>query len=41
MGRPGMIPEELFEAFQSNDEDTAFEYGRNIDFLKKNKAELN
>ena len=31
---------DLFEAFQANDEETAVEYGRDIDFLKKNNAEL-
>ena len=30
----------VFESFQDNDMDTALEYGRNIDFLKKNNAEL-
>ena len=38
--RPGRIPEELFERFQNNDMETALEYGRNIDFLKKNNAEF-
>ena len=38
--RPGRIPSDLFESFQENDMDTALEYGRNIDFLKKNNAEL-
>ena len=38
--RPGKIPAELFEAFQTNDAETAAAYGRNIDFLKKNNAEI-
>ncbi len=29
-----------FEAFQTNDAETAAAYGRNIDFLKKNNAEI-
>ena len=28
------------EAFEANDMDTAMRYGRDIDFLKKNNAEL-
>ena len=38
--KPGKIPAELFEAFQTNDTETAAAYGRNIDFLKKNNAEI-
>ena len=38
--RPGRIPTDLFEAFQANDEETAVEYGKDIDFLKKNNAEF-
>ena len=38
--KPGKIPTELFEAFQTNDAEIAAAYGRNIDFLKKNNAEL-
>ena len=38
--RPGRIPAELFEAFQANDTETAAAYGRDIDFLKKNRAEF-
>ena len=38
--RPGRIPKELFEAFLENDHETAMAYGRDIDFLKRNKAEL-
>ena len=34
------ISTDLFEAFEANDMETAFEYSRNIDFLKKNNAEL-
>ena len=37
---PGRIPMELFECFMNNDMDAATEYGRNIDFLKKNNAEF-
>ena len=38
--KPGKIPTELFEAFQTNDAEIAAAYGRNIDFLKKNNAEI-
>lgn len=38
--KPGKIPAELFEAFLENDPETAMAYGRDIDFLKKNNAEL-
>ena len=38
--RPGRIPTELYEAFQANDPDTAMEYGRNLAFLKRNRAEF-
>ena len=38
--KPGKISTDLFEAFEANDMETAFEYSRNIDFLKKNNAEL-
>ena len=38
--KPGRIPAELFEAFLENDHDTAMAYGRDIDFLKRNNAEL-
>ena len=38
--RPGKIPSELFEAFQTNDMEIAMSYGRDIDFLKKNRAEF-
>lgn len=38
--RPGKIPPDLFEAFAANDMETAQNYGRNIDFLKRNNAEL-
>ena len=38
--KPGKIPAELFEAFLENDHDTAMAYGRDIDFLKRNNAEL-
>ena len=38
--KPGKIPAEWFEAFQTNDAETAAAYGRNIDFLKKNNADI-
>ena len=38
--KPGRIPKTLFEAFQENDAETALAYGRNIEFLKKNRAEF-
>lgn len=38
--RPSKIPRGLFEAFQDNDAETALAYGRNVEFLKKNHAEL-
>lgn len=38
--RPGRIPADLFESFLCNDMETALEYGRNIDFLKRNNAEF-
>ncbi|MBQ3480884.1 MAG: DUF1062 domain-containing protein [Oscillospiraceae bacterium] len=38
--KPAKIPTERFEAFQTNDAETAAAYGRNIDFLKKNHAEF-
>ena len=38
--KPGKIPADLFEAFQTNDPETAASYGRNIGFLKKNNAEI-
>ena len=38
--RPHRIPEDLFEAFQNNDEETALSYGVSVEFLKKNKAEI-
>lgn len=37
---PKKIPQELYELFLDNDEKTAIEYGNNIDFLKRNKAEF-
>lgn len=33
--KPGKIPVELFEAFLENEDETAGNYGRDIDFLKK------
>ena len=38
--KPGRIPAEQFEAFLENDYDAAMAYGRDIDFLKRNNAEL-
>jgi len=38
--RPSKISTELLEAFFDNDEDTAMVYGKDIDFLKRNRAEL-
>ena len=38
--KPGKIPAKLFEAFQTNDAEIAAAYGRNIDFLKINNAEI-
>jgi len=38
--KPGKILQDLFEAFESNDTEIAYEYGKNIDFFKKNNAEL-
>lgn len=38
--KPAKIPHELYELFLTNDEDTAYVYGNNIDFLKRNNAEL-
>ncbi len=38
--KPGKIPPDLFEAFQANDEDVAEAYCSNIEFLKRNKAEI-
>ena len=37
---PDKIPPELYELFLENDEDTAYQYGYDKEFLKKNKAEL-
>lgn len=37
---PARIPKELFEAFQSNDADTAEAYGRDIAFFRRNHAEF-
>lgn len=38
--KPKKIPADLFELFLGNDEATAYQYGNNIEFLKKNNAEL-
>lgn len=37
---PARIPPELFEAFQANDTEMALAYGRDAEFLKKNRAEF-
>ena len=38
--KPSKINHELYELFLANDEDLAVEYGNNIEFLKRNNAEL-
>ena len=38
--KPKKIPMDLYELFLCNDEDTACQYGNNIEFLRKNNAEL-
>ena len=38
--KPGKIPGGLYELFLENDEETALNYGNDIDFLKRNNAEL-
>ena len=38
--RPKKIPTDLYELFLNNDEETAYQYGNNVEFLKKNNAEL-
>ena len=38
--RPKKIPTDLYDLFLNNDEETAYQYGNNIEFLKKNNAEL-
>ncbi|MCR5670838.1 MAG: DUF1062 domain-containing protein [Butyrivibrio sp.] len=38
--RPCRIPADLYERFLCNDVETALEYGKNINFLKKNNAEF-
>lgn len=38
--KPDKISPELYELFLENDEDTAYQYGYDRDFLKRNKAEL-
>ena len=38
--KPGKIPTELFETFMENDDETAFAFGRDIGFLKRNNAEF-
>lgn len=34
------IPADEYEAFLDNDEELAYKYGKDIDFLKRNNAEL-
>lgn len=36
---PKKIPQELYELFLENDEELAYQYGNDVDFLKRNKAE--
>ncbi len=38
--KPKRIPPELYELFLDNDIETACKYGNDVDFLKKNRAEL-
>ena len=38
--KPGKIPQELYEHFMDNDIEIACKYGNDIDFLKRNNAEL-
>lgn len=38
--KPKKIPSELYEAFLENDIDMAYRYGSDIDFLKRNNAEI-
>lgn len=38
--KPAKISRELYELFLSNDADTAITFGNNVDFLKRNKAEM-
>ena len=38
--KPHKIPKELYELFLCNDEETALLFGNDIDFLKRNKAEI-
>ena len=40
VGKYMFVPEELFESFMNNDMETAMKYGSDIDFLKRNNAEL-
>ena len=38
--KPSRIPSDLYELFLENDEETALQYGNDIEFLKRNNAEL-
>lgn len=38
--KPGRIPADLYELFLENDEETALRYGNDMEFLKRNNAEL-
>lgn len=38
--KPAKISRELYDMFLSNDADTAYTYGNNIEFLKRNRAEI-
>lgn len=39
--KPSSIPQEEYQAFLRNDEEMAAAYGMNVQFFKKNKAEVN
>ena len=38
--KPKRIPQDMYECFMDNDIELACEYGNDIDFLKRNNAEL-
>lgn len=38
--KPAKISRELYDMFLSNDADTAYTYGNNTEFLKRNRAEI-
>ena len=39
--KPSKIPPDLYERFLENDEELAEQYGKDIEFLKRNNAEIN